>query len=732
MLNELVDLYDSLNRLGCDFNTPYPYFRKCPKGKAAFKVSLDECGRVSDITALTDFNIEEVYRWQINNHTPTFPAFNVRALFEIPEPLPFFSQENEKDIIALIEDLTNSHTRSVSLLKVHVLNELVTKCNSLWIDDMTWLRECLKDTPETIKKMIGEIPKPYQVLEELIKRSQACDALELQRSVCSILTQKFIETGEKVYAEALFAVKDKGKKRWRGKEHGKDFLYLLTITNWDKYPPDPELEKYPPYSTVIQNWMRTQFECYSEEHYVPTGRSDAYGRDSYGAAENFSPVNVGGLGPTVPFAANSQIPCLGRYGLEGSSLFPAGSEVRKIAARGMDYILNQEREGVTWKSLTKYEPGKNRRKTVVFTYCTELKDANALQFFDREEDDSDNDIYRSEAATKLALTPFDGVAKQRPDAKIAFNVLSAVDRGNTKILASRKYSLSRLIEGASRWQAGNANIPNVSLPWITLKKKNGGDEKTSTRDAIPLYPIEAIKLLNSDWDQDGTLRTQSRRFTADEALDFLFEGDETIGQRIATGLSLVVEKTSLVIISAALNACHNYYRTGTKIKFKDSTFLHMLPSLLGLLLFKKEIKKEDYMNEDMFYLGRYFAVIDDLYIQYHKDVRSGNVPMSLLGNDHMKLALQNPLEAFLTLSSRLAHPYLSWAKRVGTDEKTGQIAKNCIRRIAELTAELSKSQLPAEINDAGKAKVLLGYLSYGTKKDYSSGDNNEQTNKEGE
>src|SRR3990172_12069978 len=65
MLNELVNLYDSLNRLRCDFNTPYPHFRKCPKGKAAFKVSLDECGRVSDITALTDFNIEEVYRWQI-------------------------------------------------------------------------------------------------------------------------------------------------------------------------------------------------------------------------------------------------------------------------------------------------------------------------------------------------------------------------------------------------------------------------------------------------------------------------------------------------------------------------------------------------------------------------------------------------------------------------------------------------------------------------------------------
>jgi len=731
MLNELVDLYDALDRLGCDFSTPYPHFRKCPKGKTAFSVSLDERGKVSDISALTEFKIEQVYRWQKDNKTPTFPAFNVRALFEIPDPLPGFSSDNKKDILAFIENLTNSRTRSIKPVKEFILNELTTKCNVLWSDDMAWLGKCLKDTPYTIKTMIGKIPKPYQVLAELIRRSRECEPEELLRSVCSILMQKLIETGEKVYAEALFALKVKGKQKRRGKEHGKDFLYLLTIADWNNYPSDPNIDKYHPNHPVIQNWMRSQFEYYSEMKYVPTGQPDAYRRDSAGATEKFSPVNVGGLGPTVPFAANTEIPCLRRYGLGGSSLFPAGSEIRKIAAKGIDYIMNQKMEGTTWKRLTKYEPKKNNRKTIVFAYCTALKDANALQFFDRDENNSYKDIYRSEAATKLALAPFDGIAQQKPDAKIAFNVLATVDRGNTKILASRKYSLSQLMEGVSRWQSGNANIPSVSLPWITLNKKKGSDEKTNTRDAIPIYPIEAIKLLNSDWDQDGTLRTQSRRFTADEALDFLFEEDEVIRQRIETSLTLVVEKTSRVIIYGALKARHDYHKTGTKIKFTNKPFLHMLPSLYGLLLFKKGIRKEDYMNESLFYLGRYFAVIDDLYIQYHKDVRSGNVPMSLLGNDHMKLALQNPLEAFLTLSSRLAHPYLSWAKRVTTDEKPGQIAKYCIRKIAELTDELSKSQLPTEINDVEKAKVLLGYLSYGAKKDYSSDGNNEQKNEGG-
>ncbi|MBM4305729.1 MAG: hypothetical protein FJ107_00400 [Deltaproteobacteria bacterium] len=731
MLNELVVLYNALVSLGCDFGTPHPHFRKCPKGKAAFKLSLDEFGKVSDIVAMTDFNIEEVYRWQEHYHTPTFPAFNARALFEIPDPIPAFSIDNEKEILAFIEDLTNPRNKSIGNVKKEALEELETKCNGLWSDDIVWIGKCLKETPDTLRSMIGEIPRSYQALQELIRRAGICKPEELQRSVWSILRQKLIDTGDKVYAEALFAFKKKGKKKRRGKEHGKDYLYLLTIEDWNKYPSDTDLEKYPPYHLVIQNWMRMQLESYSDKNYPPTGKPDAYGRDFSGATENFAPANVGGLGPTVPFTANDQIPCLERYGLEGSSLFPAGAETRKMALKGIDYILNRTREGVTWKNITKYEPSKNKRKTVVIAYCTCLRDVNTLQFFDREDDDPKENIYRSEAATKLALAPFDGITKERPDARVVIHLLSAVDPGNTKVLASRKYSLFELSEGAFRWQAGNANIPGLNLPWVSIKQKRTSGENIRTKDAVPVYPIEAIKILNTDWYQDGKMVTQSKRFLPDEALDFLFEKGEVIGQRIDSGLSLLVEKSSSAIISAGLKGLHDYRKTGIKIKFTDNLFLHMLPSLYGLFLYKKGIKKEDYMNETMFYLGRYFAVVDDLYIQYHKDNSSGKVPMSLLGNDHMKLALQNPREAFVTLSSRLAHPYISWAKRVGTNDKPGRIAKNCIRKIGELTGELSKGEIPTDIKDTDKAKLLLGYLSYGARKDQFAGDSNEEKNEEG-
>ena len=130
------------------------------------------------------------------------------------------------------------------------------------------------------------------------------------------------------------------------------------------------------------------------------------------------------------------------------------------------------------------------------------------------------------------------------------------------------------------------------------------------------------------------------------------------------------------------------------------------------------------MKEDVFYLGRFFAVVDKLHIQYSLDVRNGEVPLRLIGNDHVSHALHNPLEAFVSLGHRLEHPYISWAKRVKPDTIPRQAAKNCLRDIAELTGRLTETQIPNEIDDAGKAKLILGYLSYGAKEEEDEKDNN--------
>jgi hypothetical protein len=275
------------------------------------------------------------------------------------------------------------------------------------------------------------------------------------------------------------------------------------------------------------------------------------------------------------------------------------------------------------------------------------------------------------------------------------------------------------VSSAIRWQKGCANIPEVVLPWLGKKEK-------VIKGALPIYPMRAIWLLNSAWRQNGEMITRkqgnqkvpiSKRFASSDALDFLFEKNEVIRERVDSGLENIVEKSAHALITARLKAVLGQNGKGDKVDFKDSEYgyIHMLPTLYGLLLHKKGIRKEDYMEEDVFYLGRLFAVTDKLHIQYSLDIRNGDVPLRLIGNDHVSLALQNPLEAFVSLGRRIEHPYVSWAKRVGTDTIPRQAAKNCLEDIANLTSRLTETQIPTEIDDVGKAKLILGYLSYGAK-----------------
>ena len=713
MLNEWIETNTILNALGCDLGKSHPNFKSCPK-KRGFIIFLDKNGHVEDAD-IPDVNIETVYRWQKGKMDPSFPVFNGRAFYEVTcdsTLTPDFiinalkrkkTKKNKKQRDK--DNKTKGELKENDELNLQVfINDW---CHDLWQDDLKLIGRCLNELPNELQRKYLEAvaakPGGYRAYEELVKRAGRCQPGKLCDEIRKIFMKKLRDTGKKEFAEVLFAFKKEGKKKGRGKAHGRDFLFLLSIKDWDK--PEYGEKRFPPYHSTFQRWMAQTFEQHSKKLYEPLGTKDAFGLDMAGSKDNYDDINAAGLGQIKLFAAYDKIPCLKRYGLESVKLFPAGRNARELGRESLEYILNRNREGITWISLRKYE----NRNTVAFAYCTKLTTTNVIKVFESDDIEGQENIYISEEATKTALKTLEGIAESEPTAKIVIGIIASVDKGNTKVLASRHYPLSYYMSGAHRWQEGCANIPEVVLPWLVKKGE-------VLKGSLPIYPMRATWLLNSSWRQNGDMimRKQgnqrvpiSKRFAASDALDFLFEKDETILARVNAGLENIVEKSAHALIMARLKAtlkleleklkiegAHaliiaRLNATLNRISFKDSDYLHMLPTLYGLLLHKKGIRKEDYMNEDMFDLGRYFAVVDDLYIQYHMDVRSGNVPISLLGNDHLKLALQNPLDAFINLSSRLVHPYMSWAKRVGTNERPGQIAKNCIRkRSEEHTSEL--------------------------------------------
>ncbi len=739
MLNEWIETNTLLKALGCDFGESHPNFKSCSPNKKAFIIYLDRDGHVEDAD-IPDFGMETVYRWETGNTGPYFPVINCRAFYEVTCELSMVP----KFIIKSLKEKQKKGDKSKAEGKrEEEIEELkfqafIKGCNDLWKDDLKLIGRCLNELPNELQQKYLEAatekPGGYSAYKELVRRSGLCQPDKFRDEVRDIFMKKLRDTGKKDFAEMLFAFKKEGKKKERGKEHSRDSLFLLSIKDWDK--PEYGEKRFPPYHSNLQTWMARTFEQQSSKANKPVGRKDAFGLDMAGATEKYDNIDSKGLGRIKLFAAFEKIPCLMRYGLASSDLFPAGHNARELARKTLKYVLDQNREGITWISLRKYE----NRNTVAFAYCTKLMNTNAIRIFDSDDAEDQENIYISEEATGAALKTFEGIAESEPAAEIVIGIIASVDKGNTKILASRRYPLRYYMSGARRWQEGCKNIPKVVLPWFFKKEK-------VLKGALQIYPTRAIWLLNSAWRQNGEMITRkqgkqkmpiSKRFTSSDALDFLFEKDESIRARVDSGLENVLEKSAHALITAKLKAAMKVEIEKLKIKgaqahilskmnaaaekitFKDSDYLHMLPTLYGLLLQKKGIRKEVYMNEDVFYLGRFFAVADKLHIQYSLDVRKGDVPLRLIGNDYISLALQNPLEAFISLNKRLTHPYFSWAKRVKPDTISRQAAKNCLKDIAEITARLTETQIPKEIDNAGKAKLIIGYLSYGVKEEEPS------------
>ena len=127
-----------------------------------------------------------------------------------------------------------------------------------------------------------------------------------------------------------------------------------------------------------------------------------------------------------------------------------------------------------------------------------------------------------------------------------------------------------------------------------------------------------------------------------------------------------------------------------------------------------KIRKEDYMKNAPFLVGRMMKLADDLHALYCKDVRDNNLPPQLVGNALMTAALESPIQALAQLALRLK-PYYGWAQTTRGSENSG-LAGYYIGQYGEVAGQLAEFELPTKFNDAERAQLFLGYLSSNPKK----------------
>jgi hypothetical protein len=130
-------------------------------------------------------------------------------------------------------------------------------------------------------------------------------------------------------------------------------------------------------------------------------------------------------------------------------------------------------------------------------------------------------------------------------------------------------------------------------------------------------------------------------------------------------------------------------------------------ALLGILLDGLDRKKEEYMNETAFQLGRLLALADTLHREYCVRVRKGSIPPQLIGNALMAAAADNPEEAIDRLRERM-NIYQAWAMKSSGEEY--RLAKWAVGQMGNICHAI-KRPLPNRTDQTFRAELFLGYMA---------------------
>jgi hypothetical protein len=136
----------------------------------------------------------------------------------------------------------------------------------------------------------------------------------------------------------------------------------------------------------------------------------------------------------------------------------------------------------------------------------------------------------------------------------------------------------------------------------------------------------------------------------------------------------------------------------------------LLPSILGLLLYKNRIEKGGFMNSPAYLVGRFLSLVDNLHLKYCQHVRKGSIPPQLVGNALMPTALETPEKALSMISNRML-PYWAWAETFFGEGQDVGLVKYFLGQLGEISYQLKNTDIPKSCTDTDKAQMLLGYLA---------------------
>lgn len=684
MLSELYTLNESLRRCG---NVPEKSDPRitCHKKEDGFIIGLDKDGKTKRIEFLPKQKMAEV--WKVApSKQQSFPVLNLK----VPVWQPLESVENiraslkgkkGKDRIEQVKAICNA-SNLYPHGKEKNLNKYLQKLNNRF-----------SGFPKDLDVIIRPILDKDCIVLELLNRVQKIGNQSEQ--FLRQLSDLAIDASFKGTLDSWELIEQLLLGKWHEKENTYKEFDIPTVLDVDNYS-DFSVRIFNKLVKRQVNEALLQKKELSTEH----GICALSGVD--GALENdkFPEPKLPILGQSYLYSMNKDAKCHTRYGRISIASYPVNKELAVELQNSLLFITASERKGKTWCSV----PGNNRKERDLLIVYLEKMPVNDIDFGFLGEQENMEGAF--EVSAKQLCEALRGNPVISADDELRIFVLKSVDKGRRQVLFNSVFSVLKIIDGNEIWLKGAANHPEFSLI-IPLKK---GEKAKALKPFCP-SPSDVMRLFHFQWIRNGLESSEVHGCQLSDVYDLMFNDKEMNKKLCIEFLRLILRQLQPLLIgiggaihSGQTDSISQYSLDKYSIESKKATLITV--SLIAILLYKLGFKKEDYMNEFAFKIGRILSLVDTLHREYSKDVR-GDIPNQLLGNSMMKTALDNPKKALARLNQRLL-VYKAWVDKSGEKAK---LARWAVSEMGKITSSLEHCDLDIRLDDIGQAKMLLGYLA---------------------
>lgn len=676
MLSELYTLHESLMRCGIvpEKNHPWITYHKKEDG---FVIGLDRDGRAKRIEFLPKQRMAAVWK-AAPSKQQSFPVLNLK----VPIWLPL---EGVASIRALLKGKKGGErieqVKAICFAsnlyphgKERNLNQYLQKFNNRFSGFPAELETIFRPVLEAdfiVLDLLKRVQKIGNQSEQFLRQ---LSELAINASLGGLL-----DTWELVEQLLL------GK--WHEKENAYKAFDIPIVLDVDNYS-DFSLRLF---DELIKKQVN---DALFQDKQPGNGQGICALSGTSGELENdkFPEPKLPILGQSYLYSMNKDAKCHSRYGRISAASYPVNKELAVELQNSLLFITAPERRGKTWCSV----PGSKRKERDLLIAYLEKMPVSDIDFgFLGDQADSEGEF---EAVAKQVCDALRCAPVIKADDELRIFVLKSVDKGRRQALFNSVVSVSKIITGNDLWLKGSKNHPSFSLT-VPLKK----GEKAKAHAPLCPSPSAVMRLFHYQWIRNGLDSSEVYGCRLSDVYDLMFADPELSKKLCFKFLNLVLrQKTPLLIgIGGALHAgsVKEY-----SIEAKKTTLFAV--GLIAILLYKLGFKKEDYMKEMAFQIGRILSLADTLHKEYSKVIRD-DIPNQLLGNAMMKTALDNPQRALARLNQRLL-VYKAWADKGGQEAK---LARWAVGEMGKIASGLENCGLDIRLDEVGQAKMLLGYLA---------------------